>query len=171
MNLNCLTASSHKKDIHKWIWYWISFRFFDHWIRTQPILETTTFLCLNQKRHWLQDRLCCQIRSFLLVLELSSIGSIFEFLIIRYARNAPAKKDIDSAAEFISAVPCGAGIGSVLGPLIIGYTRNPSLRQHYFISAGPCGVGFGSVFYSLIIRCTRNPSLKHQPFLNTTSKW
>merc|ERR1711997_233789 len=40
-----------------------------------------------------------------------------------------AKQDIDSAAKFIGA---GAGIGSVFGSLIIGYARNPSLKQQLF---------------------------------------
>merc|ERR1711963_400274 len=39
------------------------------------------------------------------------------------------KNDIDSAAKFIGA---GAGIGSVFGSLIIGYARNPSLKQQLF---------------------------------------
>merc|ERR1712131_57764 len=38
-----------------------------------------------------------------------------------------AKQDIDSAAKFI-----GAGAGSVFGSLIIGYARNPSLKQQLF---------------------------------------
>merc|ERR1712123_277835 len=37
------------------------------------------------------------------------------------------KADIDSAAKFI-----GAGAGSVFGSLIIGYARNPSLKQQLF---------------------------------------
>merc|ERR1739848_690827 len=40
-----------------------------------------------------------------------------------------AKQDIDSAAKFIGS---GAGIGSVFGSLIIGYARNPSLKQQLF---------------------------------------
>merc|ERR1712107_596681 len=40
-----------------------------------------------------------------------------------------AKQDIDSAAKFIRS---GAGIGSVFGSLIIGYARNPSLKQQLF---------------------------------------
>lgn len=50
-----------------------------------------------------------------------------------------AKKDIDSAAKFIGAgaatvgaAGSGAGIGSVFGSLIIGYARNPSLKQQLF---------------------------------------
>jgi len=50
-----------------------------------------------------------------------------------------ANKDIDSAAKFIGAgaatvgvAGSGAGIGSVFGSLIIGYARNPSLKQQLF---------------------------------------
>ena len=49
------------------------------------------------------------------------------------------KNDIDSAAKFIGAgaatvgvAGSGAGIGSVFGSLIIGYARNPSLKQQLF---------------------------------------
>ena len=50
-----------------------------------------------------------------------------------------ARKDIDSAAKFIGAgaatvgvAGSGAGIGSVFGSIIIGYARNPSLKQQLF---------------------------------------
>merc|ERR1711982_33023 len=43
-----------------------------------------------------------------------------------------AKQDIDSAAKFIGVAGSGAGIGSVFGSLIIGYARNPSLKQQLF---------------------------------------
>merc|ERR1711936_578522 len=50
-----------------------------------------------------------------------------------------AKQDIGSAAKFIGAgaatvgvAGSGAGIGSVFGSLIIGYARNPSLKQQLF---------------------------------------
>merc|ERR1712223_993501 len=50
-----------------------------------------------------------------------------------------ARKDIDSATKFIGAgaatvgvAGSGAGIGSVFGSLIIGYARNPSLKQQLF---------------------------------------
>merc|ERR1712013_762802 len=49
------------------------------------------------------------------------------------------KSDIDSAAKFIGAgaatvgvAGSGAGIGPVFGSLIIGYARNPSLKQQLF---------------------------------------
>uniref|UniRef100_A0A8C6H431 ATP synthase lipid-binding protein n=1 Tax=Mus spicilegus TaxID=10103 RepID=A0A8C6H431_MUSSI len=49
-------------------------------------------------------------------------------------------RDIDTAAKFIGAGAAmdswggssGAGIGAVLGSLIIGYARNPSLKQQLF---------------------------------------
>lgn len=49
------------------------------------------------------------------------------------------RRDIDSAAKFIGAgaatvgvAGSGAGIGTVFGSLIIGYARNPSLKQQLF---------------------------------------
>merc|ERR1712061_908607 len=42
-----------------------------------------------------------------------------------------AKQDIDSAAT-VGVAGSGAGIGSVFGSLIIGYARNPSLKQQLF---------------------------------------
>ena len=52
------------------------------------------------------------------------------------------KSDIVSAAEFIGAgaatfgvAGSGAGIGSIFGSLIIGYARNPSLKQQLFLYA------------------------------------
>ena len=50
-----------------------------------------------------------------------------------------AIRDIDTAAKFIGAgaatvgaAGSGAGIGTVFGSLIIGYARNPSLKQQLF---------------------------------------
>merc|ERR1711972_671348 len=58
------------------------------------------------------------------------------------ARNvaaSPVRRDIDTAANFIGAgaatvgvAGSGAGIGTVFGSLIIGYARNPSLKQQLF---------------------------------------
>merc|ERR1711923_614940 len=55
----------------------------------------------------------------------------------RALQTSTAKSDIDSAAKFIGAgavgvAGSGAGIGSVFGSLIIGYARNPSLKQQLF---------------------------------------
>jgi len=57
----------------------------------------------------------------------------------RGLHTSPVYRDIDSAAKFIGAgaatvgvAGSGAGIGSVFGSLIIGYARNPSLKQQLF---------------------------------------
>merc|ERR1711942_193554 len=57
----------------------------------------------------------------------------------RAIQTTAQKNDIDSAAKFIGAgaatvgvAGSGAGIGSVFGSLIIGYARNPSLKQQLF---------------------------------------
>ena len=59
--------------------------------------------------------------------------------LIRALHSTPVQRDIDSAAKFIGAgaatvgvAGSGAGIGSVFGSLIIGYARNPSLKQQLF---------------------------------------
>ncbi|XP_065573178.1 uncharacterized protein LOC136035357 isoform X2 [Artemia franciscana] len=57
----------------------------------------------------------------------------------RSLQTSAVQRDIDSAAKFIGAgaatvgvAGSGAGIGSVFGSLIIGYARNPSLKQQLF---------------------------------------
>merc|ERR1712059_171306 len=57
----------------------------------------------------------------------------------RTIQTSSQRSDIDSAAKFIGAgaatvgvAGSGAGIGSVFGSLIIGYARNPSLKQQLF---------------------------------------
>jgi F-type H+-transporting ATPase subunit c len=57
----------------------------------------------------------------------------------RQLQTSAACRDIDSAAKFIGAgaatvgvAGSGAGIGSVFGSLIVGYARNPSLKQQLF---------------------------------------
>ncbi|KAL0118307.1 hypothetical protein PUN28_009153 [Cardiocondyla obscurior] len=59
--------------------------------------------------------------------------------IVRSFQTSTVSRDIDSAAKFIGAgaatvgvAGSGAGIGSVFGSLIIGYARNPSLKQQLF---------------------------------------
>ncbi|GAB6032131.1 ATP synthase F(0) complex subunit C2, mitochondrial [Chamberlinius hualienensis] len=58
---------------------------------------------------------------------------------LRAFQTSAVQRDIDSAAKFIGAgaatvgvAGSGAGIGSVFGSLIIGYARNPSLKQQLF---------------------------------------
>ncbi|NXX39879.1 AT5G2 synthase, partial [Tricholaema leucomelas] len=57
----------------------------------------------------------------------------------RAVHTSAAHRDIDTAAKFIGAgaatvgvAGSGAGIGTVFGSLIIGYARNPSLKQQLF---------------------------------------
>ncbi|XP_051161005.1 ATP synthase lipid-binding protein, mitochondrial [Leptopilina boulardi] len=59
--------------------------------------------------------------------------------IVRNFQTSAISRDIDTAAKFIGAgaatvgvAGSGAGIGSVFGSLIIGYARNPSLKQQLF---------------------------------------
>lgn len=58
---------------------------------------------------------------------------------VRSFQTSQVTRDIDSAAKFIGAgaatvgvAGSGAGIGTVFGSLIIGYARNPSLKQQLF---------------------------------------
>ncbi|NWT63559.1 AT5G1 synthase, partial [Erythrocercus mccallii] len=58
---------------------------------------------------------------------------------VRPFRTSALARDIDTAAKFIGAgaatvgvAGSGAGIGTVFGSLIIGYARNPSLKQQLF---------------------------------------
>uniref|UniRef100_A0AAR2IPZ1 ATP synthase lipid-binding protein n=1 Tax=Pygocentrus nattereri TaxID=42514 RepID=A0AAR2IPZ1_PYGNA len=57
----------------------------------------------------------------------------------RRFQTSAVSRDIDTAAKFIGAgaatvgvAGSGAGIGTVFGSLIIGYARNPSLKQQLF---------------------------------------
>ncbi|KAM4883324.1 ATP synthase F(0) complex subunit C2, mitochondrial isoform 1-T2 [Thomomys bottae] len=57
----------------------------------------------------------------------------------RRFQTSAISRDIDTAAKFIGAgaatvgvAGSGAGIGTVFGSLIIGYARNPSLKQQLF---------------------------------------
>lgn len=65
--------------------------------------------------------------------------SFSAFSPLRPLHTSAIQRDIDSAAKFIGAgaatvgvAGSGAGIGSVFGSLIIGYARNPSLKQQLF---------------------------------------
>ncbi|CAF0770032.1 unnamed protein product [Didymodactylos carnosus] len=57
----------------------------------------------------------------------------------RSIQTSAIKYDIDSAAKYIGAgaatvgvAGAGAGIGTVFGSLVVGYARNPSLKQQLF---------------------------------------
>eukprot|EP00112_Aurelia_sp_Birch-Aquarium-sp1_P002713 Seg1301.5 transcript_id=Seg1301.5/GoldUCD/mRNA.D3Y31 product="ATP synthase F" protein_id=Seg1301.5/GoldUCD/D3Y31 len=75
--------------------------------------------------------------------ETSSVGMqlapVTNPLLSRDFSTSIATRDIESAAKFIGAgaatvgaAGSGAGIGTVFGSLIIGYARNPSLKQQLF---------------------------------------
>ncbi|XP_044522425.1 ATP synthase F(0) complex subunit C3, mitochondrial [Gracilinanus agilis] len=60
-------------------------------------------------------------------------------LALREFQTSAISRDVDTAAKFIGAgaatvgvAGSGAGIGTVFGSLIIGYARNPSLKQQLF---------------------------------------
>ncbi|XP_057708131.1 ATP synthase F(0) complex subunit C2, mitochondrial-like isoform X2 [Corythoichthys intestinalis] len=60
-------------------------------------------------------------------------------VVLRGFQTSAVSRDIDTAAKFIGAgaatvgvAGSGAGIGTVFGSLIIGYARNPSLKQQLF---------------------------------------
>ncbi|XP_075465316.1 ATP synthase F(0) complex subunit C3, mitochondrial-like [Ascaphus truei] len=63
-------------------------------------------------------------------------NNIFQ-VALRGFQTSAISRDIDTAAKFIGAATVGvagsgAGIGTVFGSLIIGYARNPSLKQQRF---------------------------------------
>ncbi|XP_029596308.1 ATP synthase membrane subunit c locus 3b [Salmo trutta] len=65
--------------------------------------------------------------------------SAFSQVALRGFQTSAMSRDIDTAAKFIGAgaatvgvAGSGAGIGTVFGSLIIGYARNPSLKQQLF---------------------------------------
>ncbi|XP_036600267.1 ATP synthase F(0) complex subunit C2, mitochondrial-like [Trichosurus vulpecula] len=70
-------------------------------------------------------------------LSILSASGPLSSLVPRYGFQTSAiSRDIDTAAKFIGAgaatvgvAGSGAGIGTVFGSLIIGYARNPSLKQ------------------------------------------
>jgi len=70
---------------------------------------------------------------------LSHHGGLSAPVGLRSFQTSARVMDIDSAAKYIGAgaatvgvAGSGAGIGSVFGSLIIGYARNPSLKQQLF---------------------------------------
>uniref|UniRef100_A0A669CFA0 ATP synthase lipid-binding protein n=1 Tax=Oreochromis niloticus TaxID=8128 RepID=A0A669CFA0_ORENI len=72
--------------------------------------------------------------------EVSCPGSVSQQQVaLRGFQTSAVSRDIDTAAKFIGAgaatvgvAGSGAGIGTVFGSLIIGYARNPSLKQQLF---------------------------------------
>ncbi|XP_041120840.1 ATP synthase F(0) complex subunit C3, mitochondrial-like [Polyodon spathula] len=69
----------------------------------------------------------------------SGTQNAFSQVALRGFQTSAVSRDIDTAAKFIGAgaatvgvAGSGAGIGTVFGSLIIGYARNPSLKQQLF---------------------------------------
>ncbi|XP_077420646.1 ATP synthase F(0) complex subunit C3, mitochondrial-like [Vanacampus margaritifer] len=67
------------------------------------------------------------------------IAASHQQVALRGFQTSAVSRDIDTAAKFIGAgaatvgvAGSGAGIGTVFGSLIIGYARNPSLKQQLF---------------------------------------
>ncbi|XP_053432277.1 ATP synthase F(0) complex subunit C2, mitochondrial [Nycticebus coucang] len=70
---------------------------------------------------------------------LAASRSLASLVPSRSFQTSAVSRDIDTAAKFIGAgaatvgvAGSGAGIGTVFGSLIIGYARNPSLKQQLF---------------------------------------
>ncbi|XP_049574288.1 ATP synthase F(0) complex subunit C3, mitochondrial [Syngnathus scovelli] len=67
------------------------------------------------------------------------VATYQSLIALRGFQTSAVSRDIDTAAKFIGAgaatvgvAGSGAGIGTVFGSLIIGYARNPSLKQQLF---------------------------------------
>lgn len=61
------------------------------------------------------------------------------YLAVRALQTSAIRCDIDQAAKYVGAgaatigvAGSGAGIGTVFGSLVMGYARNPSLKQQLF---------------------------------------
>merc|ERR1712002_1193709 len=78
-------------------------------------------------------------RTAALVGKQSAPAAAMPIVLFRGLQTSTVSRDIDSAAKYIGAgaatvgaAGSGAGIGSVFGSLIIGYARNPGLKQQVF---------------------------------------
>merc|ERR1712113_586655 len=90
---------------------------------------------LNSTKMYPVARLTCS-RNVIAQFQRPAVSAMWTNQASRALTTTSVKKDIDSAAKFIGAgaatvgvAGSGAGIGSVFGSLIIGYARNPSLKQ------------------------------------------
>ena len=85
------------------------------------------------------SRLACAVGQSVSAQSPSLVPASQSLLVSRHLQTTVKRNDIDSAAKFIGAgaatvgvAGSGAGIGAVFGSLIIGYARNPSLKQQLF---------------------------------------
>uniref|UniRef100_A0A914DAX9 ATPase protein 9 n=1 Tax=Acrobeloides nanus TaxID=290746 RepID=A0A914DAX9_9BILA len=81
------------------------------------------------------QRLCAPLSR----LSVQRLPSMLAASQMRAIQTSVVNRDIDSAAKYIGAgaatvgvAGSGAGIGNVFGSLVIGYARNPSLKQQLF---------------------------------------
>jgi F-type H+-transporting ATPase subunit c len=93
---------------------------------------------MNMTNMYPVARLTCS-RNVIAQFQRPAVSAMWANQASRALTTTSVKKDIDSAAKFIGAgaatvgvAGSGAGIGSVFGSLIIGYARNPSLKQQLF---------------------------------------
>jgi len=102
----------------------------------------STAVCTRPERHQAvpSSTNLSAYRSFLCVQSAKSLGiqSALQSQ-LRLFQTGATSRDIDQAAKYIGAgaatvgvAGSGAGIGSVFGSLVIGYARNPSLKQQLF---------------------------------------
>ena len=85
------------------------------------------------------QRLAVPVTRALLAQRVPSVMKAEAVLAARCLSTSAVRRDIDSAAKYIGAgaatvgvAGSGAGIGNVFGALVIGYARNPSLKQQLF---------------------------------------
>jgi F-type H+-transporting ATPase subunit c len=78
-------------------------------------------------------------RPVTLTQEINQAAPASVVMAVRQLHMTTTRRDIDQAAKYIGAgaatvgvAGSGAGIGSVFGNLVIGYARNPSLKQQLF---------------------------------------
>ncbi|XP_054751946.1 ATP synthase F(0) complex subunit C1, mitochondrial-like [Lytechinus pictus] len=76
------------------------------------------------------------------VTSVKSPETLVSQIVSRGFQTSVPQRDVEAAAKFIGAgaatvglAGSGAGIGTVFGSLIIGYARNPSLKQQLFTYA------------------------------------
>ncbi|XP_022106560.1 ATP synthase lipid-binding protein, mitochondrial-like [Acanthaster planci] len=72
----------------------------------------------------------------------TNVGALVQQVLNRGIQTTAVQQDVEAAAKFIGAgaatvgmAGSGAGIGTVFGSFIIGYARNPSLKQQLFTYA------------------------------------
>lgn len=108
---------------------------------SRACLRPATMACYNTSAT-LNNRTTLAGQSPVLTVAKPTIGAstlLANRLAVQPLHTTAIRRDIDQAAKYIGAgaatvgvAGSGAGIGSVFGSLIIGYSRNPSLKQQLF---------------------------------------